>query len=254
VLLLGGHSLSSAQGALPDIIGIRPGMPVQEALKILRAHDPKAPLTLGQATLPELGSKPAPSLLHLNVGQGLDIIAVHITLPPNEQVVWGVARKLRFQDGKEMLRDPLLTSLRQKYGMETFSNLPGGLIWLSSKTQSIDVPTMKSQNCGGNTWEVSGFREGTIQEPQVVEAGSPLIAQRFGRPACDNLTAVKVNLDYALGAGTGRDEIRTMSISIVDGELADRAKRVTDAAIAKVGQEKSDRERQQRQQQAPPKL
>lgn len=111
------RSLLTAADVTPDIIGIRPGMPVQEALKMLRAHDPNAYLTIGQATIPELGPKPAPSLLHLAI-EDYDIIAVHIALPPNEQVVWGVARRLRFPRGKGLLRDAVIATLRQKYGTD----------------------------------------------------------------------------------------------------------------------------------------
>jgi hypothetical protein len=109
------RTLLTAADVAPDIIGIRPGMPVQDALKLLRAHDPNAYLTIGQATIPELGPKPAPSLLHLAI-EDYDIIAVHIALPPNEQVVWGVARRLRFPRGKGLLRDAVVATLREKYG------------------------------------------------------------------------------------------------------------------------------------------
>jgi hypothetical protein len=45
---------AAAGGPSPDILGIRPGMPPQQALDLLRAHDPGHNVALSQFTIPWL--------------------------------------------------------------------------------------------------------------------------------------------------------------------------------------------------------
>src|SRR5437870_12961453 len=51
----GGASPSSA---LPDLVGIRPGMPAQEAYTILKARNPNIRISMGQAPIAGFGDKP----------------------------------------------------------------------------------------------------------------------------------------------------------------------------------------------------
>ena len=111
---------------LPDIAGIRTGITIQEAARLLKAHNPKWKLAGGEELIPELGSKPLLHTLQISEsGEGSpDILQVQIALPPNPQVVWKVTRRLSFSAGNEMLTSRLMETLREKYGP---GSSPGGI-------------------------------------------------------------------------------------------------------------------------------
>ena len=100
---------SSAAGALPDIVGFRPGVAFQEAYKRLRAYNPKAKIDVGEVQVAELGAKPVPVTLRLQSqappgAEVPEIIEMELALPPEKPVVWGILRRLFFPAGKEMTR------------------------------------------------------------------------------------------------------------------------------------------------------
>ena len=254
VSVIAAGSLATAAG-VPDILGIRPGMPIQEAVKILRAHDPKGLLTLAQTTIPQVVDKPIPTFANLRADAGSDIINVQFTLPPNPQVVWGATRQLRFQEGKEQVRANLLKALRDKYGMESEEQPPFRLFWFLTEGGGAppDPAALKAQSCSGG-WDATGVNDNENETRTVVQAGSVLQVNHFGRAACDSLTIVRVIFQPSQKFGARQDDISMMVLSVTDGALATRAKAATDAAVSKVNQDKENRDRQQRQQQAPPKL
>ena len=120
-------------GALPDVIGIRPGMPIGEAYQLLKAHDPKGAILYGQKRIEGISEKPIThAFLYSPRGSGEDpeIIVVDVTFPPNQQTVWRVSRFLRIEPGKEPLPETLLAALRQKYGHEVPNTVPQNFYWV----------------------------------------------------------------------------------------------------------------------------
>ena len=103
---------------LPDIVGIRLGMPAREAYAALQAKYPKVPLMTFALQLPTIQK---PILIDFAIGfspvQSVEErIAVHVTPPPEKQVVWKVQR---FVGRQKIYRANVLASLREKYGKET---------------------------------------------------------------------------------------------------------------------------------------
>lgn len=104
---------------LPDIVGIRLGMPLRDAFTILQTAHPTVKLGMYPITLPGI-EKPVLegfSFLSGYKGQGIteERVSVHLTPPPNQQVVWKVVRLLSQQ---KIYRANVLSSLREKYGRE----------------------------------------------------------------------------------------------------------------------------------------
>jgi len=107
-------------GGMPDIIGIRLGMPLRDAYTILQTAHATVKLGMYPITLPGI-EKPVMegfSFLSGYKGQGIteERVSVHLTPPPNKQVVWKMVRQLSQQ---KIYRANVLTSLREKYGKET---------------------------------------------------------------------------------------------------------------------------------------
>jgi hypothetical protein len=103
---------------LPDIVGIRLGMPLKEAIAVLQSAYPKDKLMIDPLRLPmysqqiinqvSIGFDPLPS--------PTEEITTSATSPLEHQVIYRVRRMLGRQ---HIYRDNLIASLREKYGKET---------------------------------------------------------------------------------------------------------------------------------------
>ncbi len=127
VVVLAGQA--AAEG-LPDILGIQLGLPAREAHAKLQAQIPKNPINVMTTNLPTI-EKPVISSFQsapkqtIMMGDEADTVTVDVTLPPNKQAVWRVARE-HFFPNKGIPRKTLLASLREKYGKESRAIAPGG--------------------------------------------------------------------------------------------------------------------------------
>jgi hypothetical protein len=169
-----------SSGVLPDVVGIRPGIPIAEAYQLLKAHEPKGFIQYEQNRLQEFPGKVIThALLYSPTGseQDREIIVVDITFPPAQQTVWRVSRYLRFEADKEPLPATLLTALRQKYGQEVHTTIPQNTFWvfdrqghpaghssgvdLSDCAASVDRPTslgLPVQNASADSSPISPLR------------------------------------------------------------------------------------------------
>ena len=110
---------------LPDVAGIRLGMPAREAYAALQAKHPNVKLATDPLQLPTIDK---PILNGFSIGfspvQSPDErINVNVTPPPEKQVVWRVQR---FIGRQKIYRANVIASLREKYGKES-AELLGGM-------------------------------------------------------------------------------------------------------------------------------
>jgi hypothetical protein len=105
---------------LPDIVGIRLGMPLRDAFTILQTAHATVKLGMYPITVPGIAKPVLEGFSFLSGYKGVGIteerVSVHLTPPPNQQVVWKVVRQLSQQ---KIYRANVLSSLREKYGKET---------------------------------------------------------------------------------------------------------------------------------------
>jgi hypothetical protein len=100
---------------LPDITGIRLGMPMAEAAAIVQKLNPGRPMD-------QLRDGPSANQLfveRLRVADGRVVTDTYVslTLPPQPQLVWQVSRTLQQPN---VARATVIGALRQKYGKEAF--------------------------------------------------------------------------------------------------------------------------------------
>ena len=112
---------------LPDIAGVRLGMPAREGFAALQAKHPKVKLDTYAYPLPTIDK---PVLYGFSLGfspvmQPDERIAVQLTLPPEKQAVWKVRRLVGKQ---KIFRANLIASLREKYGKEAAGAQNGTLV------------------------------------------------------------------------------------------------------------------------------
>ena len=127
---------AAASRTSPDIIGLRPGVPLQEAYDRLRAHNRIAKVGAGRMAYADFGAEPVTfALVQAEDGQSsAELIEADVTLPPGKQVVWRLVRKLQFTPGKAPLVEDLLTALREKYGTESYG-VRGGVPALAVRSE-----------------------------------------------------------------------------------------------------------------------
>ena len=100
---------------LPDITGIKLGMPIAEAGAIVQKLNPGRPVD-------QLRDGPSAKQLFVDTLRVADsrIVTdtyVHLTLPPQPQLVWHVSRTLQQPN---VARATVIAALRQKYGKEAW--------------------------------------------------------------------------------------------------------------------------------------
>ena len=111
---------------MPDVLGVQLGMPVRDAHAKLQAALPTHKIQVMSDTLPTIDKPVIKSFSsapeqQIMMGMEGDQVTVNVTLPPNKQAVWRVARQHWFAN-KGIPKTTLLASLREKYGKETRTN------------------------------------------------------------------------------------------------------------------------------------
>lgn len=101
-----------------DIVGVHIGMPAEEAISAVRAHNPR----LQFQALPirfSLWNQPALAVLDFKTPdgeQGHERILLRLALPPNPSVVTEIHRRSNYAQGKEVTVEVVTSNLQRKYG------------------------------------------------------------------------------------------------------------------------------------------
>jgi hypothetical protein len=111
----------AAKAGFVDVVGIRLGMPVRDAVAVIKKHNQR----LHVSTPNPMRFKSLPNVTfaaNVNAqvmdGKPLESIQLSVTMPPNEEVVWYVKRVVEFDGDAKPSEANVLASLRQKYGQE----------------------------------------------------------------------------------------------------------------------------------------
>jgi len=184
----GTNALAASAGFI-DILGIKLGMPAEEALATLKKNYPAAKISLERT--PDYESawfriereNPAHKwayMIEVDPNGPGDKIYAGLTLPPSKQVVTGVGRQ-------SFLKEPvavenIVASLRKKYGQETygvdyrmggvapFDGSSKQLLWIFDPQGNPVKPDVVSKNATICTTGVSG------------DMGAPRVTLDKGRP------------------------------------------------------------------------
>jgi hypothetical protein len=253
-----------APGKLPDILGITTGIPAQQALDLLRAHDPGHTVVYGRWTIPQMyGDKTLVGEIN-TVTSRADLIAVSLTPPPLEQRVYGIHRQLRVMAP----RAGLVNELLQKYGAQVWA--PGPLppnpntwTWLFDETgQPVIAPSnqadrYKMRDCVSQSqgWDVGAPLEQIASSvdttthpyshPTVVQA-VPMLDPAVHH-VCDNVVIVSAELG-------GSEPNWIMDVRIADFTMQHRAAKVLNDTLNAMVQKGAQQQQNNASQQALPKF
>lgn len=219
----------SVSAALPDVVGIRPGMPAQEAYNALKARNPNVRIGIGQFLVPELGDKPIVTSMSAQVtdASSPEIITLWLTTPPSKQVVFAVGRQLEYDQSKPLLRSNVANGLRQKYGAET-ATAPGQIFWAyDEQGKRPNQAQMQQNNCMAR----AHFSFGVAAPASAkFDFFTPLLYSPGPAETCDSTVKVIAQLDGP--NGTNSEYVSRITVTIVDQPLARRSQDAYQAFLA----------------------
>jgi hypothetical protein len=233
---------------MPDIAGLHIGMSAQDAKAVL------AKASNNQVRLLPIGFGPGnkqQAVYSLIAGGGpAGSITADVTMPPNPQLVWHIARGAA---QPSVNRAVLLAALRQKYGKETYATAWGGkatdfatddsniraLVWLMDE-QGRPLTTPVKLDAGANPFGCSlGADNGGLpSRPPDYQPSPNFCAQSF----------VGLSIQFPKG-----EIITATNTTMVDYPLAQRSAQATDA-YTKAGNQQIQQQQQQKAQEAKPSI
>jgi hypothetical protein len=244
-----------SSGALPDVLGIRPGMPIGEAYRLLKAHDPKALIEYLQYRIEAISEKPITQAFLYSAGssQYPENISVEFTFPPGEQTVWRVARRIHFPPSEAPLSVTLLTGLRRKYGRDVPSPTPEYVFWVFDE-QGRPAGSSSGINltdCAGNVQDSApiGQQGGTLNVTPGMRLNSTLI--NANRETCHPFVYVKAILRLD---GPKRELVNGVTVTITALGAAIRTGTATEALINQAAAAQEQREHNKARQRPAPKF
>lgn len=243
-----------AQTAVPDVLGIRPGMPIAEAYRQLKAHDPHGTIQLAQTRIDAISTKPLTyAFFYSPTGNSNDyeFIFVQMTLPPSPQTVWQVTRTVRFPQDKQPLPETLLVALRQKYGPEIPTRDPQSHYWVFDQAGHPMKPggNVNLADCAGT----SGAETSAVQfsgQGQNLPPGYALYPNTVAanRDQCHSYVYVRATLI----PGNDRAVVGNISVAVMDMGAGLRAGNATVALVNNAANADRQRELNKAKQQAAP--
>jgi hypothetical protein len=254
---------TASGAALPDIVGLRPAIPAQQAYDFLKAYDRAARVYVSDTPL---GAQPiSPKLFPYQLVLAQDpnpteVISVSLTLPPSKASVWRVSRLTAFAAGKAPTVENVIDSLRAKYGPEAVlispNNMPANsrLAWYFDETgKRVERPGGLSPNScagqlgptdeGGNLADTHGLAYVLLQP----------LDDRQGIRECRAVIVVLAQMTPVPGTANFR-VVGRLRVTIADLPLEARAHAATLAMVAKGNAAEGEQERQREDKVAAPKL
>jgi len=245
------QAAAPASSPIPDLVGIRPGMPAQEAYAILKARNPSVRISMGQAPIPGFGDKPVVTEMRAQVIEpsAPETITVWLTIPPTKQVVFAVGRLLEYDHNQPLLRTKIMESLREKYGTETdTSNLQA--FWaFDEHGRRPDAARLRQFNCASR-----GHGNLIVNAPEAPTFPAPSILVYSPEPdnGCEDL--VKLNAYFSGPGGTDFTYVYNITVMLWDAHLQRQTQEAYQAYLANAGAAMSKEELEKAKQRKLPKF
>lgn len=117
IIFLGGIVPAMAGDGRPDVVGITPGMSVDEALAIVKRHNPRL------VVYPRPGTNLLPDVqfsegVSARTDDQKEVIELSVAMAPSPATVWGILRSVTYPADARPTVANVIQALRQKYGKE----------------------------------------------------------------------------------------------------------------------------------------
>jgi hypothetical protein len=119
--IAGSAAFAQAPTAAIDVVGIKLGMPIADAVAAIKADNPKLSIETQTMVLEGFDQPFATSIVarqSIESGKDSEEVTLLLTTPPNHQVVWGIQRNYHYAQQSMPTLDNTLVGLHRKYGVE----------------------------------------------------------------------------------------------------------------------------------------
>lgn len=259
-LFAAGLNVAQAQQIGPDVVGIKSGMTVKDAMQALKADNPRMKLSPSTLRLEGFSDDlmsyvvgaepqtpgPPPGYTIARAGEK---VTIAFTLPPNQESVWGVERVYNFATAERPALQVTLDALTKKYGPET-TRLNAG------------------PNSNHITWVYNA--QGKPMGPGGAQLNKactfPVLAAITGNPAndinngtrwpadCNSVTIVSADISAGQDPASSQYVVVTMTVSVADAARYHAAMEATRAVVLKATKSREKTETDQVNQRKAPKL
>jgi hypothetical protein len=217
----------SAGGISLDVVGIRLGMTVKDAMLALKADNPRMTLSpftreyeglTGPLLFSVFGEEAptpgGPYNLPLRAGENVEIL---FTVPPNQEVVWAVRRVYFFPGAQRPSLQNTLEALHRKYGPETLPADPDprsytkGIVWV------YDGQGKPMGPAGQQIYKTCGtfgdhFGNGGLRDRGDIEGGG-----RPGPPECKSYIVLTASVQAGLDPASSQFVVNNVGAVLADG-------------------------------------
>jgi len=262
VLFLTGFA--AAQSPSLDVIGIKLGEPMSDAIQALKADNPRMKITsstfkyaafTNPLTL-EVDGNDTPATENDQVTHATETVQLVFTTPPNQPGVWAIRREYEFPTSQRPSSQTIMASLRQKYGPETIPpGTPMGeqtLTWVFDPQGKLVTTGGAQMNtmCGSvlGTFLAGPGAGGQAENIAIASAGTPQWPQQ-----CTSMIVLTAMLQIEQVA-PNQYATKVLRVSMQDGGRYMKALAATKAVVAGAAKAQQDQKTKQMNQVGAPKL
>ncbi len=214
----------SAAGISLDVVGIKPGMTVKDAMLALKADNPRLTIVpsvqqyegFAEPLMPEvMGSEQSKAGL-TSILRGAEDVEILFTMLPKQEAVWGVKRVYSFATAERPSLQNTLDALHRKYGPESTPpdsdprSITKAIAWVYDSQGRPFGPrgAQLYRTCAGIA---NHFGRGDLAAVNDIQSGSPPPADE-----CRSLIIVEASVQANRDPAGSQLVVNTLIVSLAD--------------------------------------
>lgn len=261
LLLLTGFA--AGQSPQLDVIGIKLGEPMSDALQALKADNPKmkiAPTSFKFADFKdpitvEVDGQDLEDNNSPVITQATEMVQLMFTTPPAQPAVWAISRYYLFPTVQRPSAQTTIDALRKKYGPETIPpDSPIGMqsmTWIFDSQGKLMAGGAQMDRTCGSTLPKYVANSGMGSQAEHLDIAGPSMPN--WPPQCSSMIELRAQMQIEQVA-PNQYAVKVLTVTIEDGGRYMKALAGTRAVIAAAAKAQQDKQTNQMNQAAPPKL
>ncbi|MEJ0086733.1 MAG: hypothetical protein WDO72_13685 [Pseudomonadota bacterium] len=245
-----GACLPAFAAEAPDVIGVRAGMSLDEAIGVVKRHDPKLdvyPRVGSSALLPGVVFSDGVNMRNFNQSENIDLMAA---MEPNAKIVWGIRRGVVYAEEGRPTVTNIIAALRQKYGKED------GSLQQPASVQAAGVELLDAywlfDDAGKRVSPTAAREYAQLCRQAHLPGQDPLALVSAGRASllvpggfhCDRWTFIQAQWQPTpAGAGMTPGLAFNMSITLANGALHGKTYAASVAMVENAARDRQNKEK-----------
>lgn len=253
----------TAAGVSLDVVGIKPGMTVKDAMIALKADNPRLTLVpslhqfegFTEPIMPSVaGSEQQSPDPKSGLPRASENVMILFTVLPKQEVVWGVQRIYSFAASERPSLQKTLDALHRKYGPESIPADPDprgitkAIAWIYDEKGAPLGPRGAPlyPSCAGFSNHFGSGDLAVVNDIQI--GGQPPTAE------CRSLIMVNASVQAGLDPASSQYVVNTLIVTLADGARYRTAIEATRAVIQNAARLREEKKTEEVNKRAAPKL